>query len=81
MDYFKKFLMRRMGGCLQAWELKLGPLLQTNFSIALQVHYAEIKLSDWFYFFKKWANPGLFSVYFRLFNMLQFKLKFKLKKA
>ena len=32
------------------------------------------------YFFK-WANPGLFSVYFRLFNMLQLKFKFKLLKA
>ena len=31
------------------------------------------------FFSKEWANPGLFSVYFRLFNMLQFK--FKLKKA
>ena len=31
--------------------------------------------------FFKWANPASFSAYFRLFNTLQFKFKFKLKKA
>ena len=35
-----------------------------------------------YYFFKKNGPiPASFSVYFRLFNMLQFKFKFKLKKA
>ena len=31
--------------------------------------------------FKKWANYDLFSIYFCLFNMLQLKFKFKLRKA
>ena len=44
-----------------------------------QGHFLTRK--NYFGFFKKWANPGLFFVYFRLFNTLQFKFKFKLKKA
>ena len=33
------------------------------------------------FFLKNGPIPASFSVYFRLFNMLQFKFKFKLKKA
>ena len=39
-----------------------------------------IALASWS-FLKKGPIPASFSVYFRLFNMLQFKFKFKLKKV
>ena len=53
----------------QTWRRQHGQDVANFLPNVLHDFYASVKV-----FSEKWANPGLFSIYFRLFNMSQFKL-------
>ena len=48
--------------------------IQSDCVISVQRSYSKICLKPWLQvFFKKWAIPGLFFIYFRLFNTVDNK--------